>query len=151
MPRPAAATARFVKSMSAGLMFGNENAQIETGMRNDNSSAVDHVHSIRSVTKDRRSNGFLESNREELETNSWWALSHITGPLNFPDEMAKSATRNKLILSLPRNISQSASGKVKYDIGKTYPAGKQYLAFPETKEGRGDLNTSTRRRYGADS
>ena len=33
-------------------------------------------------------------------------------------------------------------------IWKAYPSGKQYLAFPESKEGREYLNTFTRRRDG---
>ena len=37
---------------------------METRIRNDNSGAVEHVHSINSATQGRRLNGFLESNRE---------------------------------------------------------------------------------------
>ena len=58
-------TSRFLESMSASLMFGNGNVEIDTGIRSDNAVVVDHVRPINSVTKERRSNVFLESNREE--------------------------------------------------------------------------------------
>ena len=43
------------------------------------------------------------------------------------------------------------SGKAKGEIRKTYPSGKQYSSFPETKEGLVDLDAFNRRRDGADS
>ena len=72
------------------------------------------------------------------------------GPLNIADEMAKSTTRNILILSLSRHIFRTVIEKSKDEIWKAYPSGKPYLSFPETKEGRRDLNTFTRRRAGVD-
>ena len=68
------------------------------------------------------------------------------GPLSISDEMAKTITHNKIILLLSRNISQTVSGDGADVIRKTYPSGKQYMAFPETKDGRGDLDTFARRR-----
>ena len=43
------------------------------------------------------------------------------------------------------------SEKAQNAIRGTYPADKQYLACPGTKEGRGDLNTFARRRAEVDS
>ena len=86
-------TARFVKSTLYGLVSGNGIVEIETSTRNDNSSVVEHVHSINSVTKERRSDGFLESNRDGSGANSRLALSRIAGPLNISDVMTKSATQ----------------------------------------------------------
>ena len=63
--------------------------------------------------------------------------------------MTTSATREKLILLLSRNIAQTISGKGKNAITKTYPAGKQYAASRETEEGRKHLYTFARRRDGA--
>ena len=57
-------TARFLKSALLALMHGNENVGIETRIRNDNASVVENVHSANSVTKERRLNGFLGSNRD---------------------------------------------------------------------------------------
>ena len=57
-------TALFLKSTLDGLLFGSGNVEIETRIRNDNSSVVEHVRSINSDSQDRMSNGFLESNRE---------------------------------------------------------------------------------------
>ena len=95
--------------MSCFLVDGN--VDIDTRIRSDNSSVVEHVRSINTVAKERMPNGLLESNRGEMETNPWLVLSHIAGPLNISDEMAKSAIRKKLILSAPRDISQAISGK----------------------------------------
>ena len=76
---------------------------METRIRNDNSGAVEHVHSINSATQGRRLNGFLESNREGEEGgNQRLALSRIMGPLNISDAVKKKTTRSKLIL-LSRN------------------------------------------------
>ena len=58
-------TAHFFKSMLTELLFGNGNVDIGARIRNDNSSVVEHVHSINSFKKERRLNGFLESNRGE--------------------------------------------------------------------------------------
>ena len=43
------------------------------------------------------------------------------------------------------------SKKVQSEIRKTYPENNRYLAFPETNDGRGDLDKFARRRAGADS
>ena len=80
-------TSRFVRGTLGSLMLGNGNAETETIIRNDNPIVVEHVHSLNSVTKGRRSNLFLEINREELETNPWLPLSHIVGDLDISDDM----------------------------------------------------------------
>ena len=103
------------------------NIDIETRIRNDNSSVAEHVHSINSVMKERRTNGSSGSNRGELETNHWLALSRIKSPLNIPDATAKATTRKALILFSPRNISQTLSEKGKDEIRDTYPSDKQYI------------------------
>ena len=103
-------TARFLKSTLAELIFGNENIAIETGIRSDNSSVVVRAHSISSVKKGRRLNGFLESNRES-ETNRWLSLSHIAAPLNISDGVGNSTTQTMLSLPIPRNISRTRSEK----------------------------------------
>ena len=62
-------------------------------------------------------------------------LSRISGPLYIPDEMEKSAIQTELILLLPRGIFKTMREKAKYEIGETYPAGRQYF-FPGTTAGR---------------
>ena len=42
---------RFLKSALSELLFGNGDVDIATGIRNDNFSVVEHVHSINSVQK----------------------------------------------------------------------------------------------------
>ena len=43
--------------------FGNVGCAINTYVRNDNSDAVSHMDSMNAVTREKRLNGFLESNR----------------------------------------------------------------------------------------
>ena len=96
--------------MLVGLLSRGGGIDISTWIRNDNSSVVEHVRSINSVTKERALHGLLESNRAALGEKPLLALSIITGPLNISDGMAKTMARNKLIL-LPRNISKEVSWK----------------------------------------
>ena len=134
------------EGMPSELLLRNENVDIETRIRNDNTIDVEHAHSINSVSNGRRSIGCLESNRAEQEPNPWLSLSHIKGPLNISDESAKSTTRGKLISSSPRDISQAAIENGRDEMRKTYSAGRKYLAFRETKERRKYLDTFARRR-----
>ena len=110
-----------------------------------------HIRLTRLIAKERRPNGLLDINIAELQANPRLALSRIMGPLNIADKMAKTATRNKLILLLSRNISQTVGAKGGDVIRQTYPSVKQYMVFPETKEGQEDLNTFTRRMDGLGS
>ena len=100
-------TARFLQNTSAGFLFGNENVDIDTGIRSDNSIVVEHSHTINSATKGRRLKGLLGSNRAELEISPWLALSHIMHPpptLEISDGAPNSTRQKKLILSLARHI-----------------------------------------------
>ena len=56
-------TDRSPTSTLSELLFGNWNIDIEARIRDDNSGVVEHVRPINSVTKGRRSHGFLGSNR----------------------------------------------------------------------------------------
>ena len=64
-------TTRFLKSTLSELMFGNGNVGISPRIRNDNSSVVEHVHSINAVRQGRMFNGFLDNNREEYYISVW--------------------------------------------------------------------------------
>ena len=48
-------------------LFGNENVDVETEVRNDNSCVVAHVRSINSVAKERSLGGLPETSREAIE------------------------------------------------------------------------------------
>ena len=65
--------------------------------------------------------------------------------------MAKTTTQNKLILLLPRNISQTIGEKTKNAIRQTYQAGKKYLAPTGKKEDRKYLNPFARQGAGLGS
>ena len=73
-------TARFLQGTLAVLHSGNTNIDIGARIQNDNSIVVAHVLPINSASQERRPNGLLESNREELATNPRTALSHIMAP-----------------------------------------------------------------------
>ena len=72
-------SARFFKSTLAGLLVGNGDIDIGMRRRNDNSSVVEHVHSPNSVAKERRLNGFLESNRWGIGDKSLVSLITYNG------------------------------------------------------------------------
>ena len=55
------------------------------------------------------------------------------GGLDISDEMEKATTQNKSIMLLARNTHQPTSETDKDVIRESYPDGKQYLAFPETR------------------
>ena len=61
------------------IFLGNIGVGIPTYVRNDNSTAVYQVDSSNTVTNANRLNGFLESNREELERTNWLSIGYIPG------------------------------------------------------------------------
>ena len=75
--------ARMLKGLSADLLFGNIGVAIPTYVRNDNSTAAYHVDSPNTVTDEKRLNGLLESNREELERNNWMSVGYIHGGFGY--------------------------------------------------------------------
>ena len=125
------------------VLLGRGNIEIETGIRADNSSVV--AHPINSVTKERRSRGLIGRNSEELKMNPRLSLPHIMGPLNMPNEIAKTTTREKLISLLARDIPKSISGQDKNALRDTHPSGQQYLAFRGTNAGRRYFDAFARR------
>ena len=54
----------------------------------------------------KRLNGFLESNREELENNSWLSLGHLPKRLNISGNLTKDTSHHILRMLLSENISQ---------------------------------------------
>ena len=56
-------TARFLKNLATGLIFGKEGVAVETIVGNDNFVDVEHVHAINSLKNDRGPSSFLEGNR----------------------------------------------------------------------------------------
>ena len=75
----------------------------QTGGRYDNSSVVERVHSINSVTNGRRFDIFLDSNMEEINLSRRFALSHIMGDISISGDVSKSTSQLKLLALLTRN------------------------------------------------
>ena len=71
--------ARMLKGLLAELLFADTVVEIPTYVRNDNATLVRQVDSANAVTRGERLNGFLESNREELERNNWLSIGYIPG------------------------------------------------------------------------
>ena len=105
--------------MLSELLFGIGNVDKETRLRNGNSSVVELVRPINSVTMERRMGGFLESNREGSGINQRLAISRIMGGLHISDEMAQTKARGKLVMLSARNISQTTGGGNKDVISKS--------------------------------
>ena len=108
--------------MLAELLFGNVGCSINTYVRNDNSDAVYHMESMNTVTNEKRLNGFLESNREELLLNPWLGVGYIPGDLNTSDGMTKSMSSVNLRSLIAENIFQIVTEQMKNQIRK-----KNYL------------------------
>ena len=64
-------------------------AGIHPYVRNDNSDAVYQVDSVNTVPTEKRINGLLYGNREELGQNNWLVFVYIDGDINTPDGMAE--------------------------------------------------------------
>ena len=144
-------TSLLLRSVLAGLLFRNGNADVETEVRSVNSSVVEHVHSSNSVTKGRTLNCFPESRREEIDLIDWLTISHIAWTLIIDDELTKSMTHRKLLLLLTKTISQTASAKSMGVLRGGYHADNQYLDFTGTHRDREYLGEFPRRRDGSGS
>ena len=59
-------------------------------MRNDNSDAVYQVDSVNTATNEKRPDGFLEINSEELEKTNWLSVGFTSGDINTSDGLTKS-------------------------------------------------------------
>ena len=79
-----------VKGMLSELTFGDVGVEIHTYVRNDNSDALRQVDSVNVATSGKRSNGFLESNREEIEQKDWSIVGNIHGYMNTADGLTKA-------------------------------------------------------------
>ena len=81
---------RALNGLLSELFFGNLRLEIPTYVHNDNSSVVYQVNAENIVANAKRVNGFLASNREELDRNNWPITRYIPGGLDTPDGLTKS-------------------------------------------------------------
>ena len=94
------------------------------------------MDSTNTVANEKRLNGFLESNREELLLNPWLGVGYIPGDLNTSDGMTKSMTSVNLRNLLAGNTFQIVTEEMKDKIRKKLPAAKHYIVYPETVQGK---------------
>ena len=115
-----------LKGLLSELMFANIGVSIPTYVRNDNSVAVYQVDSVNTATNEKRSNGFLRSNRGELGRNDWLSVCYIPGDMNTPDGLTNAASsaniRNLLTRDTFRIVTES-----KKEIWAKIPASKHYI------------------------
>ena len=105
-----------LKGMLAELTFGNMGVETPTYVRNDNPDALYQVEFVITATKEKRLNGFLESNREGLERNNWLIVGYIPGNINTSDGMTESLSSAHLRYLLATNIARIATGGIKKEF-----------------------------------
>ena len=88
-----------LKGLLAELFFGDIDIEIPTYVRNDYSDDAYQVDSANTSTSEKRTNGILERDREELEKNQWLSDGYIPGDINTSDGLTKS-----LSSVTPRNL-----------------------------------------------
>ena len=84
--------ARMLKGLLAELVFGNIGVGVSTYVRRDNLKILRQVGSPKSVSAEKRLNGFSESNRGELGNNPWLNLWYIQKELNIAGNLTKDTS-----------------------------------------------------------
>ena len=108
---------------------------IATRHRNDNPIVVAHARSLNSVTKERWWNGLLEGNSEDSGGKSLFRLITFNRAIKHfrCDDKNNGQAQDNLDVEKYITDGEREGWDV---IRKPYPADKQNMAFPETKEGR---------------
>ena len=126
---------RMSKCLLSELTFGVSGAEIPTYVRNDNSDAVYQVDPVNTVTNEKRLNGFLASNREELEQNNWLGVGYILGNINTPDGLTESLSSVNPRNLLAGNITRIVTEGGKREIRRKTPSSKRYIVYHENIQG----------------
>ena len=103
--------ARMLKGLLAELVFGNIGVGVSTYVRRDNLKILRQVGSPKSVSAEKRLNGFSESNRGELGNNPWLNLWYIQKELNIGGDLTKDTSPQILRRLLNGNISHERVAK----------------------------------------
>ena len=101
---------------------------------------------MNTVTREKRLNGFLESNSGGLLLNQWLSVGYIPGDLNTSDGMTKSTTSVNLRNLMADNTFQIVTEEMEDKIRKKLPAAKHYIVYPETVQGKRSLDQMIRKR-----
>ena len=120
--------------------------EIPTYVRGDKSTVVYQVDSANTETNGGRLNGFLESNRGELDRDNWLLIGYIPVGLNTSDGLPKSTPCDVLRRLLNGNISKIATESQGGEVRKRLNAAKHYIAYRETIQGPKDLDIDMRRK-----
>ena len=67
------------KAYLPNYCLGILGVEIPTYVRNSNSTVVNRIDSAKTVTNEKRLNGFLESKRDEIEQNDRSGIGYIPG------------------------------------------------------------------------
>ena len=111
---------RMLNGILEELLYGNIGVRMPTYVRNDNSAVAYQVDSANTATNEKRINGFLESNRDELEQNKWLSAGYIHGDINTSDVWTKSLSSVKLGNLLDCNMFRIVTEERKNEIRRKY-------------------------------
>ena len=114
-------TVRTLKCLLSELLFGNIGAAIPTYVRNVNSTVAYQVDSSGTVTNGERLNGFIESNREELERNNSHIVGYFPGGLNTSDGLTKAMSIDSLRSLFNKNSFRIVTEIQKGEIRRNCP------------------------------
>ena len=109
------------------LMFGNMGVEIPEYVRIDNPDALSQVDSVNTATNEKRPDGFLEINSEELEKTNWLSVGFIPGDINTSNGLTKSLSSANMGGLSAVNVFRIATDGRKTEIGKKTPSAKRYI------------------------
>ena len=110
-------------------------AEIPTDVRNDNSDASYQVGSVNTVTSAKRPNGFLESNKEELDQNDWLIVGYIHGTMSASGGQTKTLSSANMRNLSDGNVSRIVIEGKKNGIRRKIPESKHYIVYHATIHG----------------
>ena len=90
----------------AELMFGDMCVEIPTYVRNDNADALYQVDSANTVANEKRLDGLLERNREEIDQNSWFCVGFTPGDMDPSDGLTIKLSSANIQDLLARNSTR---------------------------------------------
>ena len=106
------------KVLLAELTSVNMGVEIPTYVRNDNSVAAYRADSVNTVKGEKRPNGLLESNRDELGKNGLLIVGYIHGDMNTSGGLTKSLSIVNLRNLAAINVSRIVTDGKRRKLGK---------------------------------
>ena len=112
--------ARMFNGILSELPIGDIDVEIRTYVRNDYSDDSYRVDSANTMTSEKRTNVFLESNRAELEKNQWLSDGYSHVDINTSDGLSKSLSSANHGIFLDDNTFRIVTGESRKS-GRIFP------------------------------